>query len=423
MAAKESNQQAPPPLPRAVWLLSWVSFFADISGEMIYPLIPLFIVGVLGGTKTELGLIEGSAVMLISLMAAVAGRRSDAARKRVPWIRWGYGLPVLGKGLMALATGWPTVMAGRLLDRFGKGLRGAPRDALIVDAVTALHRGRAFGLHRAFDTTGALLGVLISAVLLWWLTGSPSGEGRGHLVSGDAIRIIFGIGAALGLTALALTFCIAEAAPAPTSASDVSAPSPRQAAHWRDLPLTYWRAVGVLALFSLANSSDTFLLLRAHELGCQPWEVVLLYALFNLSYAALSYPVGAWSDGVGRWRVISLGWALYTAVYLAFALLTERDLLTLGVLMTMYGAYMALTEGVGKALIADCAPANQRGAAIGIFYCVNGITSLCASLLVGALWDAFGARLAFLTEASCAIAALIALRIEIARAPIRSNRQ
>lgn len=411
MDRKHSPKKSRPPLPRAVWLLSWVSFFADVSGEMIYPLIPLFIVGVLGGTKTDLGLIEGSAVMLVSLMAAIAGRRSDIARKRVPWIRWGYGLPVLGKGLMALATGWPVVMAGRLLDRFGKGLRGAPRDALIVDAVTAQQRGRAFGLHRAFDTTGALLGVLLSALLLWWLTGSPSGEGNAPELPGGAFRAIFGIGAALGLAALALTLFIREAESSPALNADAAADATGAPLHWRRLPRSYWNTLGALALFSLANSSDTFLLLRAHELGCKPWEVVLLYALFNLSYAGLSYPAGAWSDGVGRWRVISLGWALYAAVYLAFALLIERDLLTLAVLMTIYGAYMALTEGVGKALIADCAPTEQRGAALGLFLGVTGITSLLASLLTGLLWDFFGARISFLTGAVCALAALVAVRI------------
>ncbi|NDC38202.1 MAG: MFS transporter [Proteobacteria bacterium] len=413
MEPQQSKPGTAPPLPRSVWLLSWVSFFADVSGEMIYPLIPLFIVVTLGASKTDLGLIEGAAVMLVSLMAAVAGSRSDAARKRVPWIRWGYALPVLGKGLMAVATVWPSVMAGRLLDRFGKGLRGAPRDALIVDAVLAAHRGRAFGLHRAFDTAGALLGVLLSALLLWLLTGTPSDLDSGHAVSGDAIRIIFGIAAAVGLTALALTFFIQEATPSLTLNCEAHTHTQLQAIHWRTLPRSYWRTLVVLALFSLANSSDTFLLLRAHELGCKPWEVVLLYALFNLSYAGLSYPAGAWSDGAGRWRVIGLGWALYAAVYLAFALLTGRDLLVLAALMTMYGAYMALTEGVAKALIADYAPANQRGAALGLFLGVTGITSLLASLLAGALWDFFGARIAFLAGAICALAALLKLRMDL----------
>ncbi len=164
------------PLPRSVWVLSWVSFFADVSSEMVYPILPLFMISVLGTSKTQLGAMEGGAVLLVAFMSAVAGIRSD--RKlgkggRVWWIRWGYGLPVVGKAVIALTTIWPLVLGGRLLDRFGKGLRGAPRDALIADEVSPEQRGRAFGLHRAFDTAGAITGVLGSAFLLWWLTGTP----------------------------------------------------------------------------------------------------------------------------------------------------------------------------------------------------------------------------------------------------------
>ena len=162
------------PLPRSVWLLSGVSFFADVSSEMVYPILPLFMISVLGSSKTQLGAMEGGAVLLVALMSAFAGIRSD--RKglkggRVVWIRWGYGLPVLGKGIIALSTVWPLVLGGRLLDRFGKGLRGAPRDALIADAVLPEQRGQAFGLHRAFDTAGAIVGVLISAFLLGLVHG------------------------------------------------------------------------------------------------------------------------------------------------------------------------------------------------------------------------------------------------------------
>ena len=171
-----SSSEVPSPLPRSVWILSWVSFFADVSGEMMYPLLPLFLVTVLGSSKTQLGAMEGGAVLIVAMMSAFAGLRSDRKGPgggRVLWIRWGYGLPVLGKAIVATATVWPLVLIGRLLDRFGKGLRGAPRDALIADAVNEDQRGRAFGLHRAFDTAGALVGVLLAAFLLWWLTGTP----------------------------------------------------------------------------------------------------------------------------------------------------------------------------------------------------------------------------------------------------------
>jgi len=416
----------PAPLPRAVWLLSWVSFFADVSGEMVYPLLPLFLVGVLGSTKTELGLIEGAAVLIVALMSAVAGFRSDRKGRRVPWIRWGYGLPVLGKAAIAIASAWPVVLGGRLLDRFGKGLRGAPRDALIADAVTADQRGRAFGLHRAFDTAGAFVGVMLSAFLLWWLTGRPR-ETAAAVVAGAAAqtpawvyRVIFGVGAALGLAALALTFRVRETPPtstpsaSPAPGDTAAAPGPAHAG-WLDLPRTYWSTLAVLVLFSLANSSDAFLLLRASDLGYSPWAVVLVYALYNVTYSAFSYPAGVLSDRWGRWRVIGVGWALYAAVYAGFALLPATHAWGLWPLMAAYGLYMALTDGVGKALIADHAPRERRGAAMGVFYALTGGTTLLASLLAGIVWDRSGPKAALLLGVGFSVLALFTLPFVVRR--------
>ena len=210
------------PLPRSVWILSWVSFFADVSSEMMYPLLPLFLVTVLGSSKTQLGAMEGGAVLIVAMMSAVAGIRSDrkgSVGGRVPWIRWGYGLPVLGKAIIALATAWPLALTGRLLDRFGKGLRGAPRDALIADAVSEDRRGRAFGLHRAFDTAGALVGILLAAFLIWWLTGAPQVTGTEEALRSSAetplwvYRAIFAVASVLGLASLLLTFIVRESSP------------------------------------------------------------------------------------------------------------------------------------------------------------------------------------------------------------------
>jgi MFS family permease len=412
------------PLPRAVWLLSWVSFFADVSSEMVYPLLPLFLVGVLGSSKTQLGIVEGAAVLIVAIMTAVAGIRSDRTGRRVPWIRVGYGLPVLGKTLIALATVWPLVLGGRLLDRFGKGLRASPRDALIADAVAAGQRGRAFGLHRAFDTAGALVGVLLSAFLLWWLTGTPQKAVDGETATAVAetpawaYRAIFGVGAVLGLASLLLTLLVRESespaddsatTPSPTNAPRASAAVEQQGL--LSLPRSYWSVLGVLLLFSLANSSDTFLLLRASDLGFSPWAVVLVYALYNLTYALLSYPAGVISDRLGRWRVIGLGWALYVGVYAGFALLPASSAWGLWPLMAVYGLYMALTEGVGKALIADHAPRERRGAALGMFYALTGLTALGASLLAGIVWDWAGSAAAFLIGAGFAASALVALGV------------
>lgn len=412
------------PLPRAVWLLSWVSFFADVSSEMVYPLLPLFLIGVLGSSKLQLGLIEGAAVLIVALMTAFAGFRSDRSGKRVRWIQIGYGLPMVGKAMIALATAWGFVMGGRLLDRFGKGLRSAPRDAMIAGAVGADQRGRAFGVHRALDTAGALIGVLLSAFLLWWLTGTPAKSAHPEVVTAAAqtpawiYRVIFGVGAGLGLISFLLTFLVRESDANEPTAEPIA---PATASHGQEslakaetavrapLPRSYWMVLGVLVLFSLANSSDAFILLRASDLGYSPWAVVMVYALFNVTYAALSYPAGALSDALGRWRIIAMGWVIYAGVYAGFALLPADHAWGMWPLMALYGIYMALTDGVGKALIADHAPKERRGAAMGIFYALTGLTTLVASLIAGVIWDRSGPTAAFLTGSGFAVVALIAL--------------
>jgi len=422
------------PLPRSVWVLSWVSFFADVSSEMMYPLLPLFLVTVLGSSKTQLGAIEGLAVLIVAMMSALAGIRSDrkgAGGGRVPWIRWGYGLPVLGKAIIALATAWPLVLTGRLLDRFGKGLRGAPRDALIADSISENQRGRAFGLHRAFDTAGALVGVLLSAFLIWWLTGAPQIAGTEEALRTTVetpawvYRAIFAVASVLGLASLLLTFIVRESSAIETGdnrenseilgsldveqSDEPIALADGSAIGWFKLPYSYWYVVGILVLFSLANSSDAFLLLRAGELGFSPWAIVLMYALYNLTYSLIAYPIGVLSDRVGRWRIVGLGWAIYAIVYLAFAWLPRSQSWCMWPLMAIYGVYMALTDGVGKALIADNSPRHVRGAAMGIFYALTGLTTLIASLVTGIIWERYGAAPALTISSVLAAIALLSL--------------
>jgi MFS family permease len=371
-------------LPRSVWLLGGVSFFADVSSEMIYPLLPLFVVAVLGASATELGWIEGTAQAIVALLAAYAGTRSDRFRRRLPWVRWGYALPVVGKAILAAAVTWPMVLLGRAVDRVGKGLRSGPRDALIIDATDESARGRAFGLHRALDTAGALSGVLVSAVLLWWLGGTPTRTTAATAARDDAgpYRLIFAIAAVMGVAAVALTFVIREPSPQVTPASQPASPEPTRGR--LDLPRSYWLALAMLLVFAVANSSDTFLLLRASNAGLSPWAVVLAYALYNVIYTLGSYPAGALSDRYGRWRVIAAGWALYAAAYAGFAVATSTMIWPL---FALYGMYMALTDGVGKALLADHAPPERRGRALGIFYLATGITTIASSVLAGILWD------------------------------------
>jgi MFS family permease len=387
-----------PRIPRDVWLLGGVSFFADVSSEMIYPLLPLFVVAVLGATATDMGWIEGVAQGVVALMTAYAGARSDR-RRRLPWVRLGYGLPVIGKAILAAATAWPMVLLGRTIDRVGKGFRSSPRDALIADATPPELRGRAFGLHRAMDTAGALVGVLSSAVLLYWLSGSPSGDPAAAHRDATPYRIIFAISAGLGVAAVALTFLVRER---PAAHAPAAKPAPGRLA----LPRSYWLVLAMLLVFAIANSSDTFLLLRATDVGLSPWSVVIAYAGYNVAYAAVSYPAGALSDKLGRWKVIGLGWLIYAGVYAGFAVATPASIWPL---FAVYGLYTALTDGVGKALIVDHAPAEHRGRALGIFYLATGLASIFSSVVAGLLWDRVGPSAPFWLGAGAAGLAVVIL--------------
>jgi MFS family permease len=394
-------------LPREVVLLGWVSFFADVSSEMIYPLLPLFLVGVLGASVTSLGWIEGVAQAMVAVLTALAGWRSDLFRRRVPFVRWGYGLPVVGKAILATAMTWPMVLVGRTVDRIGKGIRSSPRDALIADSTSAGDRGRAFGLHRAMDTAGALVGVLVAAALVWWLTGSPDPHAPGGSAGdGRAFRIVFAISAAMGLGAVALTFLLREPRPARVDVRPSSEPAER--GRWLGLPRGYWVAMVPLLVFSLANSSDTFLILRARDVGLAPWAVVVAYALYNLIYTVASYPAGTWSDRFGRRRVIGAGWVIYAGAYAGFALTNATSVWPL---LAAYGLYMALTDGVGKALIADHAPAERRGLALGVFYMCTGAITLISNVVAGLLWDVVGAAATFWFGAAVALVAVLVLAV------------
>jgi len=443
-AMPDANEQlTSTKLPRPVILLSWVSFFQDVSGEMATPLVPLFLVGALGASATTLGWVDGAAAAAIALMTAWAGWRSDrvvpgvegGTRRRVPWVRWGYGLPVLGKGLLAFAFAWPMVMAGRTVDRVGKGLRSSPRDALIADAVSASMHGRAFGFHRAMDTAGSMVGVLASAALLWWLVGSsnPPQGGAASAVAhaglaehASAFRIIFAVAAGLGLIAWGLTFLVREIPSARTAAesparaevhpkSSALPPETTPPATPRSGPLglsaAYWRTLVLMLVFALANSSDTFLLLRARDVGLEPWTVALAYALSMLTQTAFSYKAGIISDKLGRWPVIGVGWAIYASVYAGFAFMSSTGAWGIWPLMALYGIYMALTDGVGKALIADHAPKERRGAAMGIFYMANGLVTLIASVAAGMLWDRVGPGATFGLGAGLAALAVVLIPV------------
>jgi len=394
---------------------------------MIYPLLPLFLVGVLHASATSLGWVEGVAIAVVALMTAWSGIRSDrlvnGRPRRVPWVQWGYGLPVIGKAITALAYAWPMVLAGRSIDRLGKGLRSSARDALIADAVDAGARGRAFGFHRAMDSAGAMVGVALAAGLLWWFTRSAvAGEGAAAAREAWAFRVVFAIAAGLGLISWGITFLVKESEVQPAQAAPPFPPSTARAATigisgtdesprspgWLGFSRAYWRTLALLAVFALANSSDSFLLLRARDVGLSPVAVVLAYGATQLTYMLFSYPAGIISDKLGRWRVIGVGWAIYAAVYAGFAVTGSTGVWPL---MALYGVYLALTEGVGKALIADHAPRDRRGAAMGMFSMLNGLMMLVSSVVAGIVWDRMGPAATFWLGAGAASAALVLIPV------------
>jgi MFS family permease len=359
----------PPPLHRNVKALGFVSLLTDASSEMIYPLLPAFLTGPLRAGPALLGVIEGLAEALAALVKVVSGRLSDRLPRRKPLVVAGYGLSSLARPLVALATAPLHVLAVRLADRLGKGVRGAPRDALLAEVTPADQRGRAFGFHRAMDHAGAMAGPLLaSAVLLFT----------------DELRVVFAAAAVPAALAVAmLVFGVREEsrppAPVPT-AVDQSPAAP--------LERGFRRYLVVLAVFTLGNSSDAFLLLRAQETGLAVAFIPALWAWHHLVKAAGSTWGGTLSDRVGRKKAILLGWTAYGVSYAGFALAGSP--LAIVALFAVYGVFHALTEGPERALVADLAGPEARGRAFGLFHAVTGAMLLPASLLTGLLWQRFG---------------------------------
>ena len=392
--ARAPDPEAPAPLPRVVVRLGWISFCLDAASEMVIPVLPLFLASVLAEPAGALGAVEGVPVLVLSLMVALAGFGSDRLRRRVPFIRLGYGLAAASKPLLALAGSWPAVLSLRTMDRFGKGLRTAPRDALIAEASAALadrgpgRTGSSFGFHRAMDTAGALTGVLLAALLL-------------HLVPGQ-YRTIFALTAIPGAVAVALTFTLRETGPAVA----VPAAPLRLNEAVRRLPASWWAAVGVVWIVALGSPATTFFLLRTSELGLGDTRVVLAYAVFNLTYALCAWPAGRLSDRLGRRPVLALGWLLFAAVHAGFALL---DSASVAWLLAALGVSMGLTEGVARAWIADRSPVEVKATALGLFQLGSGLGLLASSLLAGWAWTRYGASVPFAVAGAVVLAGLLLL--------------
>ena len=375
-----------------VFFLGIVSLLTDVSSEMIFTLVPLFIANVLGAGAIVVGLIGGLSESIDAIFRIFSGWFSDRVKKRKPLAVWGYSISTLAKPFMYLASSWGAVLAIRFGDRVGKGIRTSPRDALVADSVSAEERGRGFGLHRAMDTTGAVLGLALAAVIIYLVQGGVPKLSR------ETYNWIVWVGVVPAVLAvLVLLFFVHEKKEASSGAR-------------RDLPriglagfdTRFKLFLAVMAVFTLGNSSDFFVILRAQNLGSSVLYVTLMLVLFNITYAVTALPAGVLSDRLGRRRVIALGWFIYAVVYLGFALASEMWQVWL--LFACYGVYYGMVEGVARAFVADLVPEEKRGTAYGLYHGVVGVTLLPASLIAGWLWQAyspaapffFGAALAFL---------------------------
>lgn len=374
-----------------ILILGLVSLLTDISSELVYPLLPLYLTMQLGASAFVVGIIEGIAESLASLIKVFSGYFSDLSRRRKPLAILGYAGSTVGKLFLYLSTSWGWVFWGRFIDRFGKGIRVAPRDALIADSSDPSRRGHSFGLHRTMDTLGAVLGVLGA---YYFLTSFKGNYQKVFLLS----LIPAGIG-------VILLFVVREKLKAPCEIQKRAKP----VFSWAKLDRRLKAFLILTFIFSLGNSSNQFLLLRAKNVGFDVKNILLLYLAYNISYAVLSYPAGRLSDFIGRKALLVTGYLWYGLVYLGFALVNSTW--QMWVLFVAYGFYVAMTESVEKALVTDIAPVHLRATLIGMHATLVGLGLLPASLLAGFLWDILGPSAPFYLGGALGIIASLGLLI------------
>ena len=371
-----------------VLLLGAVSFLNDSASEMIYPLLPVFLTTVLGAGPAVLGIVEGLAESTASFLKLASGFISDRVHRRKNWVVGGYLLSNAARPLIGLASSWPGVLVLRFIDRIGKGLRTSPRDALIAESTPSDYRGKAFGFHRAADHAGAVAGPLLATLLLDVFIMN--------------IKTVFLLSVIPGVITIGVL--LAGVRETPTQARPSVRPEPiriRQA--WREMPGTLRRFVLILFLFTLGNSTDAFLLLKAQQLGVTVGLLPILWVVLHIVKMTSSVPGGIASDRWGRKRVIVAGWIVYALTYAGFMI--ADSVWEAWALFAVYGLYFGLTEGVEKALIADFSPSHLRGSAFGLYNLMIGIGALPASLLFGWVWQSFGSAAAFGMGAAFALTA------------------
>jgi MFS family permease len=374
-------------LPRPVWLLGWVSLVTDMASEMIYPLLPVFLTRVLGASAMSLGIIEGVAEAANSVLKIAAGRLADrtGAPKRI--VLAGYGISSAVRPLVALVSSWTHVLALRFVDRLGKGIRGAPRDAMLGHFAPPHLRGRAYGFHRAMDHAGAVVGPLIASLFLFVYPG--------------AYRSLFALSIIPGIVVILILLRVPDIAKQP-----LEPPEPRECPEPLEPKLSapFWKAIAVILVFSLGNASDAFLLLRLNDLGVATFWIPLLWSGLHVVKVLSSVAGGDLSDRFGRRALIAAGWFVYALVYAAFGYFESAAPVI--VIFLCYGLYFGLTEGVEKAWVADLAPAGARGTAFGVYNAALGLGGLASSLMFGVIWTRVSPQAAFLTGGAVALLAI-----------------
>lgn len=397
-------------LPRNVFAIGLVSLLNDASSEIIYPLLPIFLANSLGASARAIGTIEGLAESVASLLKLFAGYLSDRLAKRKSLVVAGYSVASIARPLLAFAQTWTQVLAIRLTDRVGKGIRTAPRDAMIADTVRVEQRGIAFGFHRAMDHAGAVIGPLIGYLLvILFVANAKSPTTR------EFSRIFLVASVPALIAVLVAMFFMRESPVKSSSENQVKKLS------LRGFDSNFKRFLLVLALFTLSNSSDSFLILRAMDAGVSAAIVPLLWAAHHATKVLSSLLGGDLSDRLGRKRLIVSGWILYAAVYAGFAYATNQA--SLWVLFLVYGIYFGLAEGAEKALVADLVRPEQRGTAYGLYNLAFGITVFPASFLMGTIWDWKGPTVAFLVSAFVGATAAMLLLIFVRPHPALQNSQ
>src|SRR5215831_18759511 len=387
-------------LPRAVWMLGWVSLATDAASESIYPLLPFFLTSVLGAGALSLGVIEGAAEAVNSLLKILSGRQADKSRSKRPLVLFGYSVSSAAKPFMALVTLPIQVFVVRILDRLGKGVRSSPRDAMLASWATSETRGRVYGVHLAMDNLGAVIGPVLATLFL--------------LVYPSRYRILFALTIIPGAISVLLILLIPERKDEVSPKTDTAASTPSAVSGFTSadkFPPRFRRFMVILTIFALGNSTDAFLLLRLTDAAGSAKFVPLMWAGIHVVKSGVSFVSGGWSDRIGRRAVIATGWIVYAIVYAGFAVST-----TLTALLSwfiVYGFYFGFAEGTEKALVADLAPASRRGTAFGIYNAIVGVGALLASIVFGVLWTSFGAMVAFGTGAALAAVATALLFVAL----------